>query len=76
MIGVRELLADQSFYKTSETKRISKAAEAIIQWAKRPYADHFIQFSRDILADLQGYFTSKKSIQAKREHLCTRYHAL
>ena len=76
MIGVRELLADQSFYKTSETKRILKTAEAIIQWAERPYADHFIQFSRDILADLQGYFTYKKSIQAEREHLCTRYQAL
>ena len=76
MMGVRELLADQSFYKTSENKRILKAAEAIIQWAKPPYTDNFIRFSRNILADLQGCFTSKKRIQAEREHLCTRYHAL
>ena len=71
-----ERLADQSFYKTSETERILKAAEAIIHWAKSPYTEHFIQLSKNILADIQCCFASKKSIQAEREHLCTQYHAL
>ena len=71
MMGVRELLADQNFYKTSETEWILKAAEAIIQWAKPPYSNRFIQFSQNIIADLQGCFTSKKNIQAERECLCT-----
>ena len=58
------------------------AAEHFLKWATESCSEIseeyqlFCQFSNSLLTELQSCFKPSKSIQAAREHLCTKYHGL